>query len=117
MPLRKGLSDEELIELIVEQFEDDGRLRLDVLEIDSHRGRPVIRGRVRNDSEIQVIDEILNDVLDIHDYENTVWVDDSLAFETPDEESDEDPPLEEEEEEEEELEEDDSPFGSDDDEK
>ena len=111
---KHGLSDEELVEMIVEHFEEDGRLRMDVLQVDAHQGRPAIRGRVRSDEEIQIIDEILNDVLDIHEYDNNVWVDDSLAFETPDEESDDDPPLVEADEEEEEEEEEKSPFGEDD---
>lgn len=82
----RDLSDEELIELIMENLVDNGRVNTDFIEIECMNGRPVISGRVSSDDQIQMIDEVLNDILDIHIYENTVWVDDSLAFENADDE-------------------------------
>ncbi len=81
----RDLSDEEIVELIMESLTEDGRVTTDFLEVECINGRPIINGRVGEDEQIQVIDEIMNDVLDIHDYENTVWVDDELGFENADE--------------------------------
>lgn len=102
----KDLSDEELVEMILEALEDDGRVATDFLEVESINGRPVFSGRVSTDKELQIIDEIMNDVLEIPNFENNAWVDDALEFENVDDEKgkrlDDD-----EEEEEEELKEDD----------
>lgn len=81
------LSDEELVDLIAEALQGDDRVRSDYLDVDCHNRRPVISGRVRSDQELQLIDEILSNVLDIHDYENNVWVDDLLSFTETEEES------------------------------
>ncbi|MBI2340354.1 MAG: hypothetical protein HYU99_08335 [Deltaproteobacteria bacterium] len=75
------LSDEEVVEFILESLEEDGRVRTDCLDIECVNGRPCLSGRVATDEERELIDEILTDVLNIHDYENTVWVDDRLTFE------------------------------------
>ena len=84
------LSDEEMVEFIMENLEEDGRVRTDYLDLECVNGRPILAGRVGTDEELELIDEILSDVLNIHDYENTVWVDDTLAFEkVPDEEGEE----------------------------
>lgn len=84
------LSDEEMVEFILESLEEDGRVRTDYLDVECVGGRPSLAGRVASDEEMELIDEILNDVLNIHDYENTVWVDDTLAFEkVPEEEEEE----------------------------
>ncbi len=77
----RDFSDEEMVETIIEQFKEDGRIRMDFVQVDCSKGKPIISGRVASDEELQTIDEIMNDVLDIHIYENTVWVDDTLAFE------------------------------------
>ena len=83
----QDLSDKEIVDLIVESLEDNGRINLEFVEVECIKGRPVLAGRVSSDAEIQLVDEILNDVLDIHEYENNMWVDDTLAFEkTEDEE-------------------------------
>ncbi len=77
----QDLSDKEIVDLIVESLEDNGRINLEFVEVECVKGRPVLSGRVAKDVEIQLVDEIVNDVLDIHDYENNIWVDDTLAFE------------------------------------
>lgn len=76
-----NLSDEELTESIQEALDDDGRIQTDMIEIEVVNGKPYLRGRVSSDEELQVVDEIMTDVLEIEDYSNTIWVDDSLAFE------------------------------------
>lgn len=81
----KDLSDEELVEMILEALEDDGRVATDFLEVESINGRPVFSGRVSTDKELQIIDEIMNDVLEIPNFENNAWVDDALEFESVDE--------------------------------
>lgn len=97
----RDFSDEEMVETIVEQFKEDGRVNTDFIQVDCSKGKPILSGRVASDKDLQIIDEIMNDVLDIHIYDNTVWVDDTLAFEEGSEEGDRG--LYEEEEEEEEL--------------
>lgn len=102
------LSDDEIVDLIVEHLAEDDRVKTEFIVVEVNQGHPIIRGRVGSDEEVQVIDEILNDVLDIHDFENNVWVDDSLAFvhvddegeevaevteESEDDEEEEDPPF------------------------
>lgn len=84
------MTDEEVIEMIQEGFDDDGRIRTDFMRIECHSGRPVLSGRVGSDEELQLIDEIMGDVLEIHDFDNSVWVDDELQFDG----SDEDEPAE-----------------------
>ena len=82
----KDLSDEELVELILEAIEDDGRVATDFLNLESINSRPIFSGRVSSDKELQILDEIMNDVLEIHQFENNAWVDDALAFENGDDE-------------------------------
>ena len=86
------LTDEEMVEFILENLEEDGRVRTDYLDLECVNGRPILAGRVASDEELALIDEILNDVLNIHNYENTVWVDDTLAFEGGEEEEEEEGP-------------------------
>lgn len=80
----QDLSDREIVELITESLEENGKINLEFVEVECINGRPHLAGRVSTDAEIQLIDEILNDVLDIHNYENNIWVDDTLAFENSD---------------------------------
>ena len=49
-------------------------------------------------TEIEIVNEIFNDVLDIHEYDNHLWVDDALSFKAGDEEEEDRAELEEEEE-------------------
>lgn len=86
-----NLSDEEIIETISEHLTEDGRVNTDYIKIECHDTRPVISGRVASDEQIQIVDEILTDVLEVESFENNLWVDDALAFESSaDEEEDED---------------------------
>lgn len=80
----KDMTDEEVVEMIQEGFDEDGRIRTDFMRFECHGGRAVISGRVGSDEELQLIEEIMGDVLEIHDFENTVWVDDELQFDGTD---------------------------------
>lgn len=75
------MSEEEIIESIVEHFNEDGRVDTAYITVEFFSGRPVIAGRVSSDEELQAIDEIMKEVLEVENYENNVWVDDTLAFE------------------------------------
>ncbi|MBX7149653.1 BON domain-containing protein [bacterium] len=75
------MSDEEIVESINESLAEDGRITTDYLNVECVNGKPIVSGRVPSDEELQVLDEIMKDVLEVEAYENTVWVDDSLAFE------------------------------------
>lgn len=93
-----GLSDSEVIELILENFDEDNVINREYIEVDCQGGRPILTGRVASDEELQAIEEILNDVLEIEDCDNNVWVDDTLAFEDGNEDAEETPaPLDDEE--------------------
>lgn len=78
---RKEHGDEELLETILEEFEEDGRLSMTYIDIEVADGAITIDGRVTSEEELQVIDEVMIDVLEIRDYHNKVWVDDSLTYE------------------------------------
>lgn len=86
----KDLSDEEIVELIVEAIEEDGRVEMDFIRVECNNSKPVLSGRVVSDEQLQIIDEIMMDVLDIQEYENTIWVDDELAFDNVDDDDEED---------------------------
>ncbi|EKD42642.1 MAG: hypothetical protein ACD_73C00075G0005 [uncultured bacterium] len=86
--LRDDLSDEEIIEAIMEGLKEDPRVDVSYLKLEIIKGIPVINGRVASDDQIQAIDEIMADVLEIEKYENNVWVDDELAFEANEDKED-----------------------------
>lgn len=73
------MSDEEIIETLLEAYEDDGRLNMDYIEFEVVNSDISIKGRVTSEEELQMIEEIMKD-LKIADYTNTLWVDDTLAF-------------------------------------
>lgn len=99
------LTDEEIVEAIVEHLSEDGRVNTDFIKVECHDARPVISGRVASDEDLDIVNEILTDVLEIDNFENNVWVDDTLAFEsTRDDAKSEDEDEEEFEEEEEDAE-------------
>lgn len=103
----KDLTDEEVVEMVLEQLEEDGRIQTEHIRVECADGHVSISGRVASDEEIEIVNEIFNDVLDIHDYESHLWVDESLAFEEDEEDEGKDRL---ELEEEEELDEEESPF-------
>ena len=83
----KSMSDEEILETIQEEFEEDGRLPMNYLDIEVVDGGVTINGRVSSEEELQIVDEVLSDVLGVKDYNNKVWVDETLSYEDPDDNS------------------------------
>jgi hypothetical protein len=77
----EDLSPDELIEQVIEAIEDDGQIRSDMLSIEFIDNRLIISGRVASDEEIDIINEIISEDLEIDNFVNRVWVDDTLAFE------------------------------------
>ena len=80
-------SDEEILEHLEEQFEEDGRINLNYIDFEVVDGSIAISGRVTSEEELQNISELMADTLEIEHYKNTVWVDDSLSYEDPDDNS------------------------------
>jgi hypothetical protein len=78
------LSDDEIVELVTEHLVQDGHIRIEYIKIECLDGNLHLAGRVGSEEELQAIEEILGDVLDLPSYENSVWVDDSLAFQSDD---------------------------------
>lgn len=83
----KSMSDEEILEVIQEEFEDDGRLPMSYLDIEVVDGSITISGRVSSEEELQIVDEVMTTTLKVKDYNNKVWVDESLSYEDPDDNS------------------------------
>lgn len=96
------LSDEELLEIVQLTLKEDSRVRTDFLVIECNQGHMVISGRLASDEELEALAELLTEIPELDDYENNVWVDDTLAFEGADDDDfdDDEEELEEEEEDE-----------------
>lgn len=75
-----GLSDEEIVDHVLEYFEEDGRVQSEFIKVESFDGKLFLSGRVPTDEQLQIVEDIMNDVLEVEHYENNIWVDDSLAF-------------------------------------
>lgn len=80
-------TDEELLESILEGFEEDGRLNMNYIDVEVVDGSITISGRVTSEEELQIIDEVMKESLEIDDYNNKVWVDDSLTYDSDDDEA------------------------------
>ncbi|HBF13339.1 MAG TPA: hypothetical protein DDW49_08170 [Deltaproteobacteria bacterium] len=83
------LTGEEFIDVIKDAMKEDGRVRVDFVEFEMNKGRPVLAGRVASDEDLLIVDEIMTDTLEIDDYDNNIWVDDSLSFEARDDDEEE----------------------------
>lgn len=83
----RSMSDEEILETILEEFEDDGRLPMNYIDVEVVDGGITINGRVSSEEELQIVDEVLHETLELKDYNNKVWVDESLSYEDPDDNS------------------------------
>lgn len=78
------LTDDEILEQILEAFEEDGRLNMNYIDIEVVDSGITIGGRVSSEEELQVIDDVMGETLDLSDYNNKVWVDDTLSYEDQD---------------------------------
>lgn len=77
------MTDEEILEAILEAFEEDARLSLHYIDFEVVDHTIAIKGRVTSAEELQVIEEIMSETLLLEDYKNKVWVDESLTYEDP----------------------------------
>jgi hypothetical protein len=78
------MKDDEIVETIMEIFDEDGRLNMDYIDIESQDGALTLSGRVSSEEELQIIDEIMNENVGAEAYKNKVWVDESLISEDED---------------------------------
>lgn len=83
----ESYEDEELMESILEGFEDDGRINMNYIDVEVVDGSITVSGRVSSDEEMTVIEEVMEG-LKIKDYNNKVWIDDTLSYEGNDDEAD-----------------------------
>ncbi len=80
------MKDDEIVEALLEVFEEDGRLNMDYIDIESADGAITISGRVSSEEELQMIDEIMAEQAKLDVYKNKVWVDESLVYDDEDDE-------------------------------
>lgn len=80
----EGKSDDEILELLMEVFEEDARLSMGYIDLEVVDGSITISGRVSSEDELQIITELMREHLEVTDYKNNVWVDETLSYEDPD---------------------------------
>lgn len=80
-------TDEEILEHILECFEEDGRLNLNYIDFEVVDGTVTVAGRVSSPEEQQIIGEIMTDTLELEHYKNNVWVDETLSYDDAEETS------------------------------
>lgn len=83
----ESMKDEDILDNILETFEDDGRLNMNYIDFEVVDRSITINGRVTSEEELQIIDEVMHDTLELGDYNNKVWVDDSLTYEADEDNS------------------------------
>lgn len=69
-----NLDDDEIYDLIVQQFEEYGDIDLDLIDILVDGGFITLSGRVGTEHELQVVEQILTDVLGVQNYSNEVVI-------------------------------------------
>jgi DnaK suppressor protein len=67
-----GMSDPDIEEQLWSALEDDGRVELDELEIASHKGVIHLEGFLPSEEKHQILIQILQDELDLHDYVDNI---------------------------------------------
>lgn len=83
----QGLTDEEILETIQEAFAEDARLAMLYIDLEVVDGAITIGGRVSSEEELQIIDEVMDDNLQVEDYRNKVWVDETLGVDDADDDA------------------------------
>lgn len=78
--------DEEILDNILEAFEDDGRLDMDYVDVEVVDGSIRLGGRVSTEEEMEIVDEVMQGIK-INDYTNKIWVDESLALDNADDDN------------------------------
>lgn len=71
----EGLSDDELYDLIIQQFNEQPELDTGWIDVSVRNGLVTLSGRVGTDSEVRTAENILNDVLGIREFANELIVD------------------------------------------
>lgn len=78
-----GMSDDEIRDLVVQKLQEYPNLDADWIEVQVKDGFVTLSGRVGTDSEIQVAEAVLDDVMGIDTYSNTLVVDETHRGEAP----------------------------------
>lgn len=71
----EGLSDDELYDLIIQQFNEQPELDTGWIDVSVRNGLVTLSGRVGTDSEVRTAENILTDVLGIREFANELIVD------------------------------------------
>lgn len=77
------MSDDEILEHVLEVFEEDARLNMNYIDVEVVDGSVTVNGRVTSEEELQVVNELMRDTLKVDDYKNNVWIDETLNYEDP----------------------------------
>lgn len=77
------MTDDEILEHVLEVFEEDSRLNMNYLDVEVVDGSVTITGRVSSEEELQVINELMRETVGIEDYKNNMWLDETLSYENP----------------------------------
>lgn len=77
------MSDDEILEHVLEVFEEDARLNMNYIDVEVVDGSVTVNGRVTSEEELQVVNELMRDTLRVDDYKNNVWIDETLNYEDP----------------------------------
>lgn len=90
-----NMTDEEIRQLVVQQLHEYPNLDADWIDVQVSEGFVTLSGRVGTDSEYEVAEEVVHDVIGIEAYLNELVVDETHRVQTP-EAADEDVAMEEE---------------------
>lgn len=71
----QGLSDDGLKTAVYEQLKNDGRVELEELKISVHSGVIHIEGTLPGETSHQILHQILQDILGIHEIEENIRID------------------------------------------
>lgn len=71
----EGLSDDDLYDLIIQQFNEQPELDTGWIDVSVRNGLVTLSGRVGTDSEVRTAENILTDVLGIREFANELIVD------------------------------------------
>jgi len=69
-----NLDDDEIYDLILQQFEEYGEIDPDLVDVRVENGFITLGGQVGSEHELQLVEQILTDVLGIQNYSNEVVI-------------------------------------------
>lgn len=78
-----GMSDDELYDLVMQQFNEQPELDTGWIDVSVSDGLVTLSGRVGTDWEVRIAENILNDVLGIRNYSNELVVDELHRADAP----------------------------------